>query len=60
MKKRRGKKNIIVNDTVKKTSVEYTTEELIELGKKLNVLNLAPPLYSNKDDSDKIDGKNTK
>lgn len=60
MKNRIGKKNIIANDTVKKPSVEYTTEELIELGKKLNVLNLAPPLYSNKDDSDKIDGKNTK
>lgn len=51
---------VFLFDTVKKPSVEYTTEELIELGKKLNVLNLAPPLYSNKDDSDKIDGKNTK
>ena len=60
MKNRRGKKNIIVNDTVKKPYVEYTTEELKELGKKLNVLNLEPPIYSNKDDSDKIDGKNTK
>ena len=54
---------VFLFDTVKKPSVEYTTEELIDLGKKLNVLNLAPPLYSNKDDkddSDKIDSKNTK
>lgn len=43
-KKKENKKNIN-NEVTSKPSIEYSTEELIELGKKLNVLKLARPLY---------------
>lgn len=43
--RKRKKKETSDNKVVSKPSKEYTTEELIELGKKHNVLKLAPPLY---------------
>lgn len=55
----KSKKNVkkvnVVNPTSSKPSIEYTTEELIELGKKLNVLKLARPLYEevNKEQNNK-------
>lgn len=50
MKAKRNLKKInVVNPTSSKPSIEYTTEELIELGKKLNVLKLARPLYDEAD-----------
>ena len=43
--KRKGKKECVNDNKSSKPSKEYTTEELIELGKKQNILKLAPPLY---------------
>lgn len=43
--KKKVSKKDINKETVLKPSIEYSTEELIELGKKLNVLKLARPLY---------------
>lgn len=46
MRAKRKEKNEIINNKINnKPSKEYTTEELIELGKKQNVLKLARPLY---------------
>lgn len=38
--------------TLPKKSKEYTIEELIELGKKHNIIELAPPLYNKKEQDD--------
>lgn len=51
--KKKSTKENINNKAVSKPSVEYTTEELIELGKKLNILKLAPPLYEDRDKEEK-------
>lgn len=50
MKSKKNNKRNINNVTTSKPSIEYSTEELIELGKKLNVLKIARPLY--KDDNE--------
>lgn len=60
----RSKKNRKINankEVIEKKSIEYTTEQLIELGKKLNVMKLAKPLYDdctdNKNEKNKKDDK---
>ena len=51
-KKKDNQKNIN-NEVASKPSIEYSTEELIELGKKLNVLKLARPLYEDNNEENK-------
>lgn len=50
--KRRQRKTQEKNNNInEKESKEYTTEELIELGKKLNTIKIAPPLYNKESDN---------
>ena len=53
MKNKKKHKTTTVNTNIEKPSIEYSTKELIDLGKKLNVLKLARPLYEDSDDNDK-------
>lgn len=51
MKKRKKKKTSLPPINIANTkSTEYTTEELILLGKKNNIVKIAPPLYKLKTD----------
>lgn len=49
--KRKMKENIKDSKIADKPSKEYTTAELIELGKKGNVLKIAKPLYEDSTNS---------
>lgn len=53
--KKKKRKSITEKEIITFNSIEYTTEELIELGKKLNVLKLARPLYNEIDKDNKND-----
>lgn len=50
MSRRKEKKNKIQENEKKEVkSIEYTIEELIELGEKKNNIELAPPLFEKKE-----------
>lgn len=54
MKNKKNIKKIDLSDeAISTTSKEYTTKELIELGKKMNILKLARPLYEEDENKNK-------
>lgn len=54
MKNKKNIKKIDLSDeAISTTTKEYTTKELIELGKKMNVLKLARPLYEEDENKNK-------